>query len=151
MAALPLCAAYDEPEISTNPIGSPFFRHLAADYQLDIKELVKLEDRGFGRAETVTLILISSATGTYFKDLAKRRLKDKILLKDLAAESNQDFNSIWNQAQSIKTAIESRGDQNLPPPVYATPSPTPEPEKKPKKEKKKKSKKEKSSEENKLE
>ncbi len=142
-AALPLSAAYDEPEISTNPIGSSFFRHLAADYNLDIKELVKLEDRGFGRAETITLVLISSATGTYFKDLVKRRLKDKILLRDLAVESNLDFNTLWTQAQSIKATIETKGDQNLPPPVFATPAPTPEPEKKTKKEKKpKKSKKE---------
>lgn len=141
-------AAYgDDVEVSTNPIGSPFFRHLANQYNLELKELVKLEDRGFGRTETITLILISSATGKYFKDLAKRRLKEKIHLKDLAEEAQLNYGLISLQAQEIKTSIEAKGDRNLPPPVFATPSPTPAPVKKEKKDKKKKPTKEKKIEE----
>lgn len=131
--------AYEEPtEISTQPIGSPFFRHLAADYHLDLKELVKLEKRGFGRAETITLVLISSGTDKTFKDLAKRRLKEKISLEALANERGIDYNKLYLDVRKIKEQIEAKGDQNLPPPVFETPSPTPTPVPKEKKKKREK-------------
>lgn len=119
--ALPARGLPKEPEISSQPIGSAFFRHLAYDYHLDLQDLVKLEKRGFGRAETISLILISSATGTYFKDLAKRRLKEKILLRNLAAEANLNYETLQKEVIKIKTTIESKGDKNLPPPVFQEP------------------------------
>jgi hypothetical protein len=105
---------------------------------LDLKDLVKLEKRGFGRVETVSLILISSATGKYFKDLAKRRLKEKISLRDLAAEAKLDYNAIHSRAQEIKLTLEAKGDRTLPPPVFETPSPTPAPKEKKKKKREEK-------------
>ena len=113
-------------EVSTQPLGSPFFRHLAFDFGLDIRDMVKLERRGFGRTETVAIVLISKATGTNFKEYAKRRLKDKVLLKDLADEAKLDYPTLMKNAKAIKEGIEAKGDQNLPPPVFEA-SPTPEP------------------------
>lgn len=113
-------------EVSTQPLGSPFFRHLAFDFGLDIRDMVKLERRGFGRTETVAIVLISKATGTNFKEYAKRRLKDQVLLKDLADEAKLDYTTLMKNAKAIKEGIEAKGDQNLPPPVFEA-SPTPEP------------------------
>ena len=112
------------PTPSTGPIGSPFYRHLAHDFNLDLHDLVKLERHGFGREEVVTLVLISSATGVNVKEYAKRRLKDQVLLKDLAAEAKLDYPTLERRVRAIKKDIEARGDRNLPPPVYE-PSPTP--------------------------
>lgn len=115
-------------EVSTQPLGSPFFRHLAFDFGLDIHDVVKLERRGFGRTETVAIVLISKSTGTGFKEYAKRRLKDKVLLKDLADEAKLDYPTLMKNAKAIKEGIEAKGDQNLPPPVFeASPSPSPSP------------------------
>jgi hypothetical protein len=117
-------AAYDEVDLSTQPIGSSFYRHLAFDFGLDIRDLVKLERRGFGHNEVVTIVLLSKATGTSVKDYAKRRLKDEVLLKDLAAEAGLDYPTLLKNARAIKEGIESKGDMNLPPPVFeASPSP----------------------------
>jgi hypothetical protein len=117
---------------STLPIGSPFYRHLAFDFGLDIRDLVKLERRGFGRGEVVTLVLIAKSTSTTVKDLARRRLKDQVPLKDLAAETGLDYPTLLKNVRAIKEGIESKGEQNLPPPVFE-PSPTPTPPKKRKK------------------
>lgn len=122
--ALPSFADTFETEVSTQPLGSSFYRHLAFDYGLDIRDLVKLERRGFGRGEVVTIVLVSKATGTSVKEFAKRRLKDKVPLKDLAAEAGLDYPTLLKNVRAIKEGIESKGDQNLPPPVYE-PTPTP--------------------------
>ncbi|MBV9080289.1 MAG: hypothetical protein JO102_04125 [Elusimicrobia bacterium] len=126
-----LCAtaarAYEpEPEVSTMPIGSSFYRHLAFDFGLDLRDLVKLEKRGFGRNEVVTLVLISKATGTNVKEYAKRRLKDEVELKTLAAEAGLDYPTLMKNVTAVKEGIENKGDQDLPPPVFE-PSPSPEP------------------------
>ena len=113
-----------ETEVSTQPLGSPYYRHLAFDFNLDLQDLVKLEKRGFGRNEVVTIILISKATGTSFKDYAKRRLKDKVLLKVLAAEAQLDYATLIKNTTAIKEGIEAKGDKNLPPPQFE-PTPTP--------------------------
>lgn len=126
LAAAASAAFEPEPSPSTGPIGGAFYRHLAHDFGLDIRELVKLERRGFGRGEVVTIVLISKATGTGFKDYAKRRLKDKVLLKDLAAEAGLDYPTLLKNVRAIKEGIEAKGDAHLPPPVYE-PSPTPQP------------------------
>jgi hypothetical protein len=125
---LSAAAFAEEPgvNVSTQPLGSPFYRHLAFDFGLDIHDVAKLERRGFGRGETVTLVLISKATGVSFKEYAKRRLKDQVSLKDLAAEAKLDYPTLLKSVRTIKEGIESKGDQNLPPPVFE-PSPTPEP------------------------
>ncbi|MCB4755762.1 MAG: hypothetical protein LHV69_01785 [Elusimicrobia bacterium] len=117
----PSLHAYEpEPEVklSTNPIGSPFFRHLAFDRNLDLREVVKFEKKGFGRAETVTLILISSATGKPLKEYGKRRLKEKVTLRQFAEEAKLDYDALYRQARAIKEGIEAKGDKNLPPPVF---------------------------------
>ncbi len=113
-------------DVSTQPLGSPFFRHLAFDFGLDIHDVVKLERHGFGRGETVTIVLIAKATGASFKDYAKRRLKDQVPLKDLASEAKLDYPTLLKNVRAVKEGIEAKGDQNLPPPVFE-PSPTPEP------------------------
>ncbi len=121
-----VCSAGFEPTPtpSTAPIGSSFYRHVAYDFNLDLRELVKLEKRGFGRGELVTLVLISSTTGTSVKDYAKRRIKDKVLLKDLAREAGLDYPTLQKRAQVIKLDIEARPDETLPPPLFE-PTPTP--------------------------
>lgn len=130
--------AYEEEvEISTLPIGSSFYRHLANDFNLDLKELVKFEKKGFGHTEIVTLVLISKSSGTVLKEYGKRRLKDQTLLKDFAAEAGLDYPTLYKSARAIKEGIEAKGDTLLPPPVYeATPLPAETPEKKSKKKKK---------------
>src|SRR4051812_30691544 len=89
LLAAPLRAAYDEEEseISTAPIGSAFYRHLAFDFNLDLVHLEKFEKKGFGRGEVITLILISKATGKELRDYGKRRLKDQVPLETLAKEA----------------------------------------------------------------
>lgn len=126
LSAAAAFAYEDGVDVSTEPIGSPFYRHLAYDFGLDIHDVVKLERHGFGRGEAVTLVLISKATGVSFKDYAKRRLKDQVPLKDLAAEAKLDYPTLLQNVRAVKEGIESKGDQNLPPPVFE-PTPTPEP------------------------
>jgi len=108
----------DEVQLSTTPIGSAFYRHLAHDRNIDLHELEKFERKGFGRAEIVTLVLISTATGKPLKEYGNRRLKDKVLLRDLAKESGLDYQTLFQKARAIKEEIEARGDKNLPPPVF---------------------------------
>jgi hypothetical protein len=108
----------EEPAVSTHPIGSSYYRHLAADFDIDLHELIKFERKGFGRAEIVTLILISQQVNKPLKDLGNRRIKDQVLLKDLAKEAKLDYDSLYLTAREIKADIESRGDKNLPPPVF---------------------------------
>ncbi|MCG3203393.1 MAG: hypothetical protein KCHDKBKB_00050 [Elusimicrobia bacterium] len=116
----PLQAAfYDEGlPVSTHPIGSPFYRHLAQETNIDLRELVKFEKRGFGRSEIITLIFISSATGKPLKDYGQRRLKDKVSLRELAAEAQLDYSELHKRVKEFKTRLEFLGDDLLPPPVY---------------------------------
>lgn len=135
-------AAWDEPpKVSTGPIGSPFYRHLAYELNMDLHDLAKFEKHGFGRTETCTLILISSATHVPLKEYGKRRLKDKVSLHQFADEAHLDFEDLHNRAKELKERIEAMGEENLPPPVYPEPSPSPIPEQKPEKPKKEKMKK----------
>ncbi len=124
----------DEPEVSTAPIGSSYYRHLAQMTNVDLRELVKFERRGFGRTEINVLILISSGSVQTLKDYGNRRLKDNVSLNDLIKESNHDHDVIYAKAREMKAAIEAMGDQNLPPPVYdvaaSTTSATPQKKKK---------------------
>lgn len=117
---------------STNPVGSSFYRHLAHDYGIDIRELVKFERRGFGRTEIVALVMISTTTGKSIKDYGRRRLRDKVTLKALAQEAGLDYGTLYRVSRTIKEEIESRSPDNLPPPVFDIPTPeaTPPPEKK---------------------
>lgn len=134
LLSAPLRAERFEPEISTAPLGSPFFRHLAFDYNLDIRDLVRLERRGFGRGESVALVLIAKSTTTTVRELARRRLRDKTSLADLAKEMNLDYPTLRRNVEAIKEGIEAKGDQNLPAPVFE-PTPTPAPPKKKKRKK----------------
>lgn len=111
--------------ISSEPIGSPFFRHMAFDFNLDLREAAKIEKAGFGRTETVTLMLLSKVTGVPIKDYANRRLNDKggknaVTLESLSKEAGLDYPTLYKNAQAIKEGIESKGDRNLPAPVYPT-------------------------------
>jgi hypothetical protein len=65
-------------------------------------------------------------------------MKDRVSMKELAAEANLNYDDLAKEAREIKIRIEAKGDQNLPPPVFEVPSPTPL--ETPKKDKKKKSK-----------
>ena len=126
LAAATASAFEPAPTPSTGPIGGAFYRHLAFDFGLELRDLVKLERRGFGRGEVVTIVLISKATGTSFREYAKRRLKDEVLLKDLAVEAGLDYDTLQKNVKAIKEGIEAKGDVNLPPPVFeASPSPVP--------------------------
>jgi hypothetical protein len=110
---------YDEtPVVSTAPIGSSYYRHLAHMTNIDLRELEKFEQRGFGRTEINILILISSGSVQTLKDYGNRRLKDNVPLNDLIAEAHCDHDAIYAKARAMKAAIEAMGDQNLPPPVY---------------------------------
>jgi hypothetical protein len=113
----------EEPKVSTDPIGSPFYRHLAHETNLDLRELAKLELKGFGRTETVTLVLLSKATGAPIKDYANRRLGDidgkkAVTLENLTKEAGLDYPTLYKNAQAVKEGIESKGDRNLPAPMY---------------------------------
>lgn len=95
--------------------------------------MVQYEKRGFTRTEMISLVLLSQSSGKTIKEMAKRRIKDKILLKDLAKEAQVDFEQLYSKARSIKSDIELRGESNLPPPIFETPSPSPTPVQKKKK------------------
>ncbi len=148
--ALSLNAAWQEPEpeISTQPIGSPYYRHLAQDMNQDLRQLVKFEKKGFGRSEIVALIIISSTTGKPLKGYGNRRLKDKVTLQQLADEAHIDYAQLMTESKRVKELIEAKGDKNLPPALYEmgeilpTPSPTPLSKKDAKKQKKEQKKKE---------
>lgn len=122
--------------LSTTPLGSPFYRHLASDFDIPMKELVKFERKGFGRSEIVELVLISKNDVKKLKELGNRRIKDTVSMETLVKEAGLNYRDIVNVARDIKTEIESRGDKNLPAPVYdvfsstAAPTPTPKPPKK---------------------
>jgi len=128
-------------DVSTVPMGSPFFRHLAYDYDLDIKELIKFEKKGFGRAETITIVLISLSSGKPLKHYGKRRLKEKVPLKTLAKEANLHYPSLYKIVRQIKEELEEKGDRNLPPPVFESPKEEKAKDKEKKEKKKKKKKK----------
>jgi hypothetical protein len=130
-------AAYEEEEIiSTAPIGSSFYRHLARETNIDLRELVKFEKRGFGRTEICILILISTESVQTLKDNGNKRLKEQTPLKVLVKDANMDFDKVYAQARELKTRIEAMGDENLPEAIYevAQSTPTETPKKKKKKE-----------------
>jgi len=123
------CHAYDDgqtPAVSTNPIGSPFYRHLAQEFNLDMHEVVKFERKGFGRGETVTIVLISSATGKPLSEYGKRRMRERVSLRTLAAEANLNYDALHARASAIKVQIEAKGDRELPPPVFEPKAKPPE-------------------------
>lgn len=126
-------------EYSTTPIGSPFLRHYADRFSLDLRKLIQYEERGFGRAEIITLVEISSHTGVLLKEYGKRRLKNEVTLRELAKEANMEYEPLYQRAQKIKTEIEALGNENLPPPVFKEIK-DPKKEKKERKKKKKKEK-----------
>jgi hypothetical protein len=129
----------DSLAVSTTPIGSPFLRHFAYDYNFDLHELIKFERKGFGRAEIITIALIAQKTGLPIKSYGKRRLNEKVSLRQLAEEAQMNYEELYDKAQTIKAAVEAKGDQNLPPPVFdKKPEPTPEPTPLPKPRKKEK-------------
>lgn len=125
----------DSVEYSTVPIGSSFMRHLAHELNEDIKLLDKMEKRGFGRAETITLGLISKQSQKPLKELAKERLKEKTPLKTMAERAGINYTELYPSVQAIKRDIEIKGESGLPDPVFEK---LPEKEKPKKKEKKKK-------------
>lgn len=112
-------------------------RHLASQYNVDLHDLVKFEKRGFGRTETITLVLLSQATNKPLKEYAKERLKNKTPLRELSKQAGVDYQALYNVVQDIKNDIESMGDKNLPPPVFDKKPKDPEDIKKEKKLKKK--------------
>src|SRR5262249_54846231 len=91
MASAAHAVSEEEPAVSTQPIGTPFYRHLAWDMNVDLRELVKFERHGFGRAEIVTIVLLSKTTGAALKDYGRRRVRDRTLLRDLTIEAGLDY------------------------------------------------------------
>jgi hypothetical protein len=120
LAAAGAHAAYQDPEIelSTDPIGSSYYRHLARESNIDLRELVKFERRGFGRTEINILILISSGSVQTLKDFGNRRLKEKTSLEEMVRGAGFDFDTVYVKARELKTTIEAMGDNDLPPPVF---------------------------------
>ena len=108
-------------EQSTTPLGSYYYRHLAFDFGQDMNKLVRYEERGFGRAEILTLILLSKITGAPLKDYGNRRLKMDKSLKELTEEAGLHYVTLYKTVAAIKTSLEEKGDSNLPPPVYRSP------------------------------
>lgn len=106
---------------SSGPLGSPFYRHLAFDFDLDMKKLAQYEERGFGRGEIITLVLLSKMTGTPLKDYGNRRLQERVRLEMLAEEAGIDYVTLHKAAQVVKEGIEAKGARNLPPPVFGKP------------------------------
>ena len=121
-------AAYPDPEpsVSTAPIGSSYYRHLAQETSTDIRDLVKFERRGFGRTEINILILISNGSVQTLKDYGNRRIKESVPLKKLVSEAGKDFDEIYGRARELKSRIEKMGDSNLPPAVYEVAISTPD-------------------------
>jgi len=103
---------------STQPIGSPFYRHTAFDFDIDLKELVKFEKKGFGRSEIISLILLSKISGAPLKEYGKRRLKMESTLKNLTLEAGLDYVTLYKLVLVLKESIESKGETNLPAPVF---------------------------------
>ncbi len=111
----------EEIAASTTPIGSPFYRHLADDFNLDLRELVKFERKGFSRTEIITLVLISDSDVKKLKEIGNRRIKDLVPLETLVKEAGLEYRSIYKVVRQMKSDIEERGDKNLPPPVFEKP------------------------------
>lgn len=103
---------------STTPIGSPYYRYLAYDFDIPIKELVKFERKGFGRVEIVEIILIANAEDKPIKELGNRRIKDHVPMETLAKEAGLNYREVVKVAREIKEEIESRDLKDLPPAVY---------------------------------
>src|SRR4051812_38488824 len=74
-------------QLSTTPLGSSYYRHLADDFDIPIKELVKFERKGFGRMEIVEIILIANSQEKPIKELGNRRIKDHVSMETLAKEA----------------------------------------------------------------
>ncbi|MFN0118131.1 MAG: hypothetical protein ACKVQC_07575 [Elusimicrobiota bacterium] len=110
----------EEVEVSTLPIGSNFYRHLAQEFNLNLHHLVKFEKSGVGRSEMISLILISTGSGKSLQNLGKDRYKSKKTLKQLAEENSLRYVDIYQNAVNIKKVIEAKGDLDLPPPVFET-------------------------------
>ena len=111
----------EEIAASTTPIGSSFYRHLADDFNIDLKELVKFERKGFSRTEIVTLVLISDSDVKKLKEIGNRRIKDLVPLEKLVKEAGYEYRTINKVVRQMKSEIEERGDKNLPPPVFEKP------------------------------
>jgi hypothetical protein len=85
---------------------------------MEVKELSKYEKRGFGRAEIITLVLISKKSGKKMKEYGNERLKKGTPLRDMAQREGMDYDELYKKVYVIKGDIEARGDINLPPPVF---------------------------------
>lgn len=107
-------------KVSTQPIGSSYYRHVAFDFGLDLKKLIRYEKRGFGRAEIINLILLAKITGDKLKNFGNRRLKREATLKQMTEEAGLDYVTMYKVVQVLKKALEDKGDKNLPPPVVLT-------------------------------
>ena len=129
---------------STTPLGSPYYRHLAQDFNIDIKELVKFERKGFGRQEIVMLIIIANTLEKPLKEIGNRRIKEKVPMDVLVKEAKLNYGELVSAARDVKEDIESRGLKDLPKAVYdvanstpgvvASPAPKKKKENKPKEE-----------------
>ena len=123
VAATAQAAAFDDDvTVSTAPIGSAFYRHLAFDMNHDLKKLVRYERRGFGRAEILTLLVVSKVSGVPLKDMGERRLRKEASLEDLVQEAGLDYVTVYKIVRVLKEAIEAKGMAHLPPPVYENPA-----------------------------
>jgi hypothetical protein len=119
-------------QVSTTPLGSPFYRHLAQDFDIPMREMIKFERKGFGRSEMVEIILIAKTGNKTIKELGNRRIKDHVPMETLAKEAGMNYREMSKAARDIKLDIEARGEKDLPPPVYeiSTSTPTGKSEKK---------------------
>jgi hypothetical protein len=118
---------------STMPLGSPYYRFLANDFDIDLRELVKFERKGFGRSEIAMLVVLSGSDVKKLKALGNRRIKDQVSMETLAKEAGYNYRDLVKVAREIKADIEAKGDKDLPPPVFPTPSVSPSPTPKAKK------------------
>ncbi len=108
----------EEIAASTTPVGSPFYRHLADDFNIDIRELVKFERKGFSRTEIITLVLLSDSDVKKLKEMGNRRIKEHTPMDTFVQEAGLEYRSLLKVVRQIKQDIEERGDKNLPPPVF---------------------------------
>lgn len=90
--------------IEREPIKDGFMEKIAKRFEMNLEELNKLRDNGYGRFELIRMILISTESGKNFEEIVNMRKKMK--LKNIAKELKINYKFIYFLARRIKQELE---------------------------------------------
>lgn len=101
---------------STEPLRktpTTFARRLAQKADWPLEKIEKLERKGYGRTEIISLIEIARRSPKTWDDLVKERDKGK-KMRELAEEAALNYNEVFRRAQKLRDEINAEVEGQLP-------------------------------------